>query len=107
MKVIDLLNKLTNNEEIPSVFKIGNILYNCVNDNSRIAFDILSKLSDGEYNLNTEVEIIEDTSKENKKIEEVGVYNIAKFMKDYPETAKCILDLNNKLNEIIDKINGE
>lgn len=51
--------------------------------------------------------IKEDTPKEDKKIEKLGAFNIKKFYDDYPETAHFILEMFNKQEELIDKVNSD
>lgn len=118
MKVIDLLNKIANGE-IPEKIKfLGKIwIYDDgVNDYSYFILDhcehFLNNISFA-Y-MNEEVEIIEDTPKENKKIEKFKVikdnsgdslYLIYDDMKlELTLLQAIILD---KINEIIDKVNGE
>ena len=55
--------------------------------------------------LNSEVEIIEDTPKEDKKIEKLRTYE-EPFLKNGKVDARFLLIID-QLNEIIDKINGE
>ena len=122
MKVIDLLNKIANGEEVPKRIMYNNIIY---------TWDIVGYLhyEDKHYSeraflegyrtdmcLNDEVEIIEDTPKEDKKIEKIKNYRIKRTMgldckiqeekisKNYSLEEQEIVD---KINEIIDKINGE
>ena len=96
MKIIDLLNKIANKEEVPKMVKYNNFIltydeatqdyYNEPNCNYELLDDINQKLND-------EVEIIED----NRKIEPIND-EVWKVLKS---------DLIKKINEIIDKINGE
>ena len=128
MKVIDLLVKIANGKEVPKKIKYKNevreYVYDdrdYVNSNSSefyLFYNIMKegKGSDFANALNDEVEIIEDTPKENKKIEKIKDYRIFKTMgldckynerkepKNYSLEEKEIVD---KINEIIDKINGE
>ena len=117
MKVIDLLNKIANGEEVPKRIMYNNIIY---------TWDIVGYLhyEDKHYSeraflegyrtdmcLNDEVEIIEDTPKEDKKIEKMIKLNNISNSSDI--TALCTMQWENnkiiekKINEIIDKINGE
>ena len=118
MKVIDLLNKIANGEEVPKEIKYNNINYYWCNQckiYERIE-DRRKDLYNDLDNLNDEVEIIEDTPKEDKKIEKLTTYfGIEPVSFEHPRTfeenAKYI-DFNaeqffNKINEIIDKVNGE
>lgn len=110
MRVIDLLNKIANGENLPKQIKYRGHVY--------IYYDGDGKYWNGDFNefscfgraynldnksiLNEEVEIIED-----KKIEKLDAFNIKKFYDDYPETAQFILAMFNKQEELIDKVNGE
>ena len=97
MKVIDLLNKIANGEEIPQLIKWNGDIYDklgceyyMLNDRNITLFgDILD--NNGKY-LNDEVEIIE----EDKKIE--------KFEFGEIEDGEHY-EIKRKINEIIDKLN--
>ena len=105
MKVIDLLNKIANGEDTPDRFIYDGMLFERHLDNYYQHYDIGKTYSNivqftdeicSDYsNLNDEVEIIEDTSKEDKKIDRVSLLDVNT---DYK--------LKDILNEIIDKING-
>ena len=151
MKVIDLLNKIANGEEIPEKIIYRGYSYKyckSVCDYGDIETNgdfFLSDRLDSFFKLNDEVETIEDTPKiddavlrryftdeenkrlneqikdnsiehkdnindyykEEKKIEKLGAFNIKKFYDDYPETARFILEMFNKQEELIDKVNGD
>ena len=114
MKVIDLLNKIANGEEIPQLIKWNGYIYDklgceyyMLNDRDITLFgDILD--TNGKY-LNDEVEIIED----DKKIEKLeivynGSANAYALLNEYG--TKCALTKHSKvmcdkINEIIDKLN--
>ncbi len=118
MKVIDLLNKIANDEEVP-IFKYEKHRYKYNKENK-----YFEDLDNDEYckpdvflvELNDEIEIIDDAPKEDNKIEKIKDYRIFKTMgldceyherkepKNYSLEEKEIVD---KINEIIDKINGE
>jgi len=96
MKIIDLLNKIANGEEVPKKIKYndkiyiakGNVIENFVDycsDEDEWCFNHYVRYE----NLNDEVEIIED----NKKIEKLNIDDIDYFT------------MNNKINEIIDILN--
>lgn len=131
MKVIDLLNKIANGEPLPKKIMHNNIIYD---------WDIDGYLhyEDEHYSeraflegyrtdmcLNDEVKIVEDTPKEDKKIEKLDVVLIGQcdnWLQPTIETSEKIraelnpyiidvirentLNIQGKLNEIIDKING-
>lgn len=122
MKIIDLLNKIANGEEVPKKIKWENIIYAY----SEYDKDYLEyPFSDEEYKglfdmrnniltqfLNDEVEIIEEP----KKIEKLPYYSLEKIQKSknkdewYENRLKLlekrINDYHNKINELIDEINN-
>jgi hypothetical protein len=130
MKVIDLLNKIANGEEVPTRIKYKNDFYEyaeCYQDyrNETKTDDedyeilLLSHLIDkqvGTSFLNYEIEIIEEDIEEDKPIEKIEI-NYARDIEEkifYEESDKpnhCILGdagtelLINKINEIIDEVN--
>ncbi len=93
MKVIDLLNKIANGEEVPKKVKVGYYYYEYEENgeyiNTENTEDLLFNF-DSYYPLeqcvNAEVEIIE----EDKKIEKLNIYNYTEH------------DIMTKVNEIID-----
>lgn len=121
MKVIDLLNKIANGEEVPKKIKYNNDIYMHIDNYCYYCDETNLILSDrifAEYSrLNDEVEIIEDKpfsekvekiynehidyiyskSEEDKKIEKVDVNHLQTVKKW--KRAKI---LGNKINEIID-----
>lgn len=92
MRVIDLLNKIANGEEVPKKIKIFDTIFKYSKSNNfyfdKSAFS-LSRYLDVNLSLNDEVEIIE----EDKKIEKI------KNKTNYTRNQKQII---NKINEIID-----
>ena len=108
MKVIDLLNKIANGEEVPKKIRIAGWCYkfewieyrdNYYDKNADI--DLMSCLSMCEDEFNREVEIIED-----KKIKHIGkIYDLTKFHIDYPEVAEMLKEIGDKQYEIIDILN--
>lgn len=124
MKVIDLLNKIANGEEVPNRIKVNRSNYRYVpdidyiNEDDNYLMDIIALNSN---ELNTEVEIIEEKeichkcgkypaeynqtycefclgiSEEDKKIEKIDVNHLQQIKKW--KRAKI---LGNKINEIID-----
>ena len=107
IKIIDLLNKIANGEEVPKKIKyekdtyihIDNYCYYCEDTNL-----ILSDRVFAEYSkLNDEVEILEET----KKIEKIARCDSIK-MTHYGELYKPTENeeiLRIKVNELIDEIN--
>ena len=117
MKVIDLLNKIANDEEVPNHIRYEGIdlYYNKKNN----CYDlIMSNVREEFYtfsysDLNNEIEIIKDTPKEDKKIEKLDLTFEDKFIKEnfnsggisYLDTYATLKMIYNKQSEIIDKIN--
>ena len=58
MKVIDLLNKIANGEEVPERLKIDNWEYD--KEYEILEYELLQRLSDEDFGFNDEVEIIEE-----------------------------------------------
>jgi hypothetical protein len=118
MKIIDLYNKIANGEEIPEKFKYEDVLYTrepmsffdytYVDENDKLFEDAFTLES-----LNDEIEIIEDTPKEDKKIEDKARFQYSQIPSwfDRKELIKAVnenFERHQKaLNEIIDKINGD
>lgn len=126
MKVIDLLNKIANGEDIKK-FKYYTIytkdFEGFYRNENGVVFDEMIILED----LNDEIEIIEDTPKEDKKIKKLDTYVdiasfnnsvcyaedeslddwIASLQKGLEEQTKFNRDVLYKINEIIDKVNGD
>ena len=111
MKVIDILNKINNNVEIPEKIKFDDVIFEYDKDRK----EYIHKLDDwcsetllfkitNEHTyfiqdlLKAKIEVI----KENKKIEELEISeNDRKFHSDY------INNIADKLNEVINKLNKE
>ena len=100
MKVIDLLNKIANGEEVPDKIKHGEYIYKTrldgyyklVTEDNIYCLDVVQCLND-------EIEIIE----ENNKIEPLTRWFDEDGVEDARyNTEKRIVD---KINEIIDEIN--
>ncbi len=122
MRIIDLLNKIANKEEVPKKIKVlSNVFeydeYNYIYINVDETHASLLRYL-GFYKgttLNEEIEIIEDTPKEDKKIEKFKVVkdntnNLVKLVID-KETKLTISIVEaiilDKVNEIIDRLNGD
>ena len=114
MKVIDLLNKIANGEEIPTKIKWCDVPF--IYDKDKLDYVNNGYFSlfrhDDNSNLtkmlNDEVEIIEDIPKKNKKIEYFDDYKInARCFDELVKSINLYIELNaNKINEIINKVNG-
>lgn len=109
MKIIDLLNKIANGEEVPKKIKFQDDEFNYQNEidyvcGTRYLFEEFVRITPED--LNKEIEIIE-----NKKIKKIKSLNNVGSCQDLIEL-KIKQQLNNhalkdKINEIIDKINKE
>ena len=104
MKVIDLLNKIANGEEVPRKIRYDGIdMFWCEPCKIHEVVDVKEGELCGKSlynildNLNDEVEIIE----EDKKIEKIwfSLYEMERVNKEVLEK------IENKINEIIDKLN--
>lgn len=103
MKVIDLLQRIANKEEVPKKIKVlfnvfeydeDNYKYRNVDETLDNLFEHLDFYKG--IVLNDEIEIIEDTPKEDKKIEKLNEHI-------FVNAHSIVL----KINEIIDRLNGE
>ena len=105
MKIIDLLNKIANGEEVPKKIKHKMIEGNTVEellDNLKYIYGVFN---DSYYKaLNSEIEIIE----ENKKIEKLE-YSNGGLTLHYGKDDYAIVNhekiIINKINELIDEVN--
>lgn len=120
MKVIDLLNKISNKEEVPKKIKVlFNVFeYDEDNYNYKNVDETLDNLFRhlGCYKgivLNTEIEIIEDKPKEDKKIEKICLntdYHMERKKYGALTNEEIVLDiqtLKKYIKEIMDNINLE
>ena len=108
MKIIDLLNKIANDEEVPRKFKYENTTF-FYSDNVGEYFDEEEYNSFnytfdlGDYDvLNDEIEIIE----EDKKIKKLKANDFGNN-ENFEEVDSDIDYIVEKINEIIDKLNKE
>lgn len=105
MKVIDLLNKIANNEEVPEKIKyeddsyihIGNYCYYCSTTNKILSDRIYAEQS----KLNEEVEIIEEEKP--KEIEFLGKQDL--YIDDARGYSVNVEKIGDKVNELIRKVN--
>ena len=121
MKVIDLLNKIANGEKVPEcIMYQGHYYYNVGNEeqayyeNTELDDNLFLYAIHNEGHLNEEVEIIEDIPKEDKKIEKFKVIkdNSGDSVQLVYDDMKLEITLSqaiilDKINEIIDRLNGE
>lgn len=123
IRVIDLLNKIANGEEVPDRISFCSYDYKWdkdfddylrIEDKQQMAFSFIENHNDNlECFLNDTVDIIE----EDKKIEKVNTYVLCDYdfknkNEDNNLIATNIIDkafeeYSHKINEIIDKINKE
>ena len=99
MKIIDLLNKIANGEEVPKKVRYNDELYDTEisNNFSLMIYEATGKMcDDGEVQLflNDEVEIIE----EEKKIPE----KLNLKLDDWTTPTQCDIELSKKIDEILD-----
>ena len=100
IKVIDILVNIANGEEVPKKIKYNDYIMIYDEDTQDYYNEpscTYALLDDIHKKLNDEVEIIEDTPKEDKKIEKLDMSD-THYMIDHTEIME-------KINEIIDKIN--
>lgn len=107
MKIIDLLNKIANGEEVPKKIKYNNIDYFWCNQ-----CKIYERFEDGSKdlyndldNLNDEVEIIEEEKKIPEKCDVLE--HCVNFNKNENVLLDNQLKLQNKINEIIDYLKSK
>ena len=101
MKVIDLLNKIANEEEVPERIKVDNIIYRYENwehfyyTDNEAREDLLVRGKDYSTNdfLNWNVEIIEEP-------EEIDIQNIEEFSSEYTMN-NIEFQLQDKINQIL------
>lgn len=115
IKVIDLLNMISKGEELPkkiyqhcemfgnATFELDNGVYLYKKIGGNIDF-IAYQTTD---TLNDLVEIIEDTPKEDKKIEKLENKIDTTFENATYSERMRLTEIINKINEIIDKVNGD
>ena len=104
MKVIDLLNKIANGEELPKKFKYEDMIFYLNQElnehySNEHSFNYYYDITDIDV-LNDEVEIIEDTPKEEKK-------KYIEHIKMQENELHNHLNIIEKINEIIDRLNGD
>ena len=109
MKVIDLLNKVAKGEKVPKVIKYNDYNFRHIDNYCYVnkEGELLSTyIYVEESRLNDEIEIIEDTPKEIDNLYHVTIYGqtISSLRGELQATNRRFED---KLNEIIDRLNGE
>lgn len=114
MKVIELLNRIENEEELPSKIRFNNIEWNrvygeknvCYIDEYDSDFFIYFFRNNLDFTLNDEIEVIEDKKIEKLTIGKDDVAWCEGNMKTDEEMVDIVLEIKDKINEIIDYING-
>lgn len=117
MKVIDLLNKIANGEEVPEKIKYLGIEFsfqhNCIEYINDYGTCLIKNISG--KSLNEEVEIIKDIPKEDKKIKKIDEREAMDEIFTYDSDGSNLYFLSlyvehnivGKINELIDKVNGK
>lgn len=105
MKVIELLNKIANKEEVPTPIRFRNDYYDFDDGDYFNQQHRRWIFNDNDISgiLNEEIEIIE----EDKKIKKLNIYHYFTSL-GIDNTGRLdenLTDISNKINEIIDKIN--
>ena len=96
MKIIDLLNKIANGEEIPKKIKYDGVEYE--EEPCYMLYEATGNCNESQVKdlLNDEVEIIE----EDKKMEKIDIDSILLGGKEVNK------EFGKKINELIDKVNS-
>ena len=115
IKLIDLLNKIANDEEVPEKIMYDRCLYTC-DKITRTYYDEENNTLWESYNfriLTDEVEIIEEPKKIEKlepvrgsDLADLTSKNVALKNNSLIELCKTLKNMNNKINELIDEINN-
>lgn len=118
MKVIDLLNKIANGEKVPKEIQVkfkGYVYHDTYKfnklENWYVTLDesTLMTINRTSY-LDSEIEIIEENKPIEKLFDNSANYNFSKTQNGMTKEDRRLLDSNfielgNKINEIIDKVN--
>lgn len=114
MKIIDLLNKIANGEEVPKKIAIQNevLIYNedeilCLQDCYYIADDEDATWKIWAYKLNDEVEIIEEEKKIPEKICTNRIINTKDILEFEMIQNKINAEYTYAINEIIDYLKSK
>lgn len=107
MKVIDLLNKIANGEEIPKQIMIKNEKYFFAEEKEIEGIDSIYRYKSPKginWVDHEDIKLDDEVIEENKKIEKLDKYEICEQTRTQ-DIAKILLDFGVKINEIIDKLN--
>ena len=125
MKIIDLLNKIANGEEVPKKILYKDVIYEwkeydvCygkimtkkgwVKEKGSVAEidNTYYYLKHCYQDLNDEVEILDGSKKIEKLDFDFKLLDETDFMNKYPRVCYMIESQTNKINELIDKLNKE
>lgn len=108
IKLIELLNKIANGEDLPKRIKIQEFVFELSKDYEHYYYnadvEITHLINHNFSNLNTEIEILEDNTEE---IEELSTY---RTFAEYDELAKKCINMNAeqffyKINELVKAVN--
>ena len=113
MKVIDLLNKIANGEDLPNTFKYREYLFyydeynNCYfEEGHKKLFDILAYLKG--WSLNDKVEIIEEEKKIPERLSTWYSVEVTQSDEENVEYANCNFEyMYEKINEICDYLKSK
>lgn len=112
MKVIDLLNKIANGEELPKKIKYNNKIYSAKGNAIENFVDYCSEEDEWCFNhyvryenLNDEVEIIEEENKIPEKLSVLQFSDLIDMSKE--ELIETIKEQRFKINEIIDYLKSK
>jgi len=100
MKIIELLNKIANGEDVPEKFRFAGQIFekqgSYIEDED--GDSIFASMCTDFSNINEEIEIIEEDIKR--------LPNAVHEPHNFEEVVYIVEDLANKINEIIDRINN-
>lgn len=114
MKIIDLLVKIANDEEVPKIIKYRNEIYQICNEaykydykneNGCMIEDNINSYIFDNYVLNENIEIIEDKP---KKIEKINLFDNFTGFEDNPITRQLsanFQEINEKFDDLIEQVN--
>ena len=106
IKLIELLNKIVNGEDLPKRIKIQEYVFELSKDYEHYYYnedvEITHLINHNFSNLNDEVEILEDNTEEIEELDEEWTYIEGQVEKTW---SKSELELVNKINELVKAVN--
>ena len=105
MKVIDLLNKIANGEEVPNKLKIKKWEYN--SEDMDLEYELFERLLEGDADLNDEVEIIEEEKKIPEKLIPTSLKGIDNLDEKIEIAHIDTVSVIDTVNEIIDYLKSK